>query len=267
MRNFPTNLESAAALFDKIRGAEARGFILLANNTRLEYFDNERGREYGVRFHRTIIVRYMRDGAIALDSGGYSDSPTTRERIHSSLPNGISCGQCGGIPYLALRKAGANWERIVWQDSVTLHPIDGSSYRIEAEAELEDADEAARVRRNALARDRYKARRDGTPLEIARQRSGYGSYQYTPRRQYSAAPRAAMIMPSDSFDPISVDFLIIINGDRASIIPKSKRAAASLSTEKRLVKIGESFPVSRETAVQAAAVAVENSLEVIVEDA
>lgn len=62
----------------------------LGNNTYVERPDYAT-EIIGVRLHATAIVTYHADGRIILDTGGWN-TPTTRDRLHSLVPVGVSVG-------------------------------------------------------------------------------------------------------------------------------------------------------------------------------
>lgn len=49
----------------------------------------------GLKFHRTVILRYNPDGTTTVDAGGYRTS-TTKERMNQALPEGFRIFAKGG---------------------------------------------------------------------------------------------------------------------------------------------------------------------------
>lgn len=71
----PTSYASAVSILD---GRERRR---VAANTEIVRTTPD---AIGVSLHGTVVVAFMRDGSIALNSGGYR-TPTTKARINSAL--------------------------------------------------------------------------------------------------------------------------------------------------------------------------------------
>jgi hypothetical protein len=84
-----TTYQEALDLFNARldRGTLYRG-VKLRNHTYLVYPDQPRGTEplwFGVLFHGTIVVKYLRDGSIKLSSGGWKTT-TTKQRLNTYTP-------------------------------------------------------------------------------------------------------------------------------------------------------------------------------------
>ena len=53
----------------------------------------------GLKYHRTVIVRYNEDGTATVDSGGWLTS-TTKERMNQALPEGFRIFQRAKVWYV-----------------------------------------------------------------------------------------------------------------------------------------------------------------------
>jgi len=49
----------------------------------------------GLKFHRTVILRYNADGTMTVDAGGFRTS-TTKERLNQAMPEGFRIYSKGG---------------------------------------------------------------------------------------------------------------------------------------------------------------------------
>lgn len=90
--------------------------VRLSGNNTLTY-DLDGGGN-GVQLHDTEIIRFLNDGSIILNSGGYK-TMTTKARINELLPQPWNLYQEDGVWYLS------NWNDskvYVFQDGITINP-------------------------------------------------------------------------------------------------------------------------------------------------
>lgn len=71
---------------------------------------------YGIRYHDTVIVRYARDGAVYLNTGGWR-TVTTKARLNQFTPVGLSVYQEKHVWYV--------WQPRTWPRASLVDFYDG----------------------------------------------------------------------------------------------------------------------------------------------